>query len=292
MNAGIAGLEAPDGVVVGAAADHRDSLRDELARRDLTLDDAAIGAIKARIAEVLASVATVLLLDVESGLPAAQALGLLERGLPVALPLEDQGYGDVARVAVTTLSPGFSPGRAAELGAAACKLLLPFRTDVADQAARQEDVAAGCAEACREAGLPLVLEPIVYRRSSEALGTAQFGELVVAGAERLARLDPGLLKLQYPGSRSACDRLHTAAGAQPWVLLGGGAEPETLERQVGEACAAGARGFIVGRTLWSDALVADPAERERRIATFVRPRLERLAAIARAHRPATTKEGT
>jgi sulfofructosephosphate aldolase len=277
-------LAADDGLIVGAAADHRDSLRSELARRGLHVTDEEVADAKARIAEALAPVATLLLLDVELGAPAAIARGAIANGPPLVLPLENQGYGDVASVDETTLMEDFSPARAVDMGAAGCKLLLPFRVDRADQAARQERVAARCAEACRAAGIPLVLEPIVYRQTGEDLAPERYAELVVAGAARLAALDPGILKLQYPGSPEGCRALHEASAGSCWVLLGGGADEATLVGQVREACAAGAQGFVVGRTLWVDALVADADERRRRIAETVRPRLERLAAAVRAVR--------
>jgi tagatose 1,6-diphosphate aldolase len=278
------GLAADDGLIVGAAADHRDSLRNELARRGLHVTDAEVADAKARIAEALAPVASLILLDVEIGAPAALARGALRDGPALVVPLENQGYGDVASVDETTLMEDFSPARAVELGAAACKLLLPFRVDRADQAARQERVAARCADACRAAGIPLVLEPIVYRTQGEELAAERYAALVVAGAARLAALDPGILKLQYPGSAEACRDLHEACAGCTWVLLGGGADEATLIAQVRDACAAGGQGFIAGRTLWVDALVADPEERRRRIAETVRPRLERLAAAIRAVR--------
>lgn len=284
MSWDLRGLAADDGLIVGAAADHRDSLRAELERRGLQVTDEEVGDAKARIAEALAPVASLLLLDVEIGAPAAIARGAIRNGPPLVLPLENQGYGDVASVSETTLMEDFSPAKAVELGAAGCKLLLPFRVDAADQAVRQERVAARCADACRTAGIPLVLEPIVYRRKGEELAVDRYAELVVAGAARLAALDPGLLKLQYPGSPAACRALHEASGGSAWVLLGGGADEATLVGQVCEACVAGAQGFVVGRTLWVDALVADMDERRRRIAETVRPRLERLAAAVRAQR--------
>ncbi len=278
----IATLCGADGLIIGAAADHRDSLRVELTRHGLDVTEEELGAIKARVALAIAPAATVILLDAEVGAPAARAAGALDGGLALVLPLEAQGYGDVATISESRLVPGFSPAVAVQQGAAGCKLLLPFRVDAADQADRQEAVAAACADACRAAGVPLVLEPIVYRRPGEELAAERFGELVVAGAARLARLAPGVLKLQYPGTPALCRDVHAACAGEPWVLLGGGADAETLERQIGEACAAGAIGFIVGRTLWTDALVPDPAERERILAERPLARLERLAAAARS----------
>jgi sulfofructosephosphate aldolase len=273
-------LRGPDGLIIGAAADHRDSLQVELRKRGLEVSDAQVGAIKARVAAAIAPAATVILLDGEVGAPAARAAGVFADGGPaLVLPLEAQGYGDAASIGHTHLLPDFSPAMAVEQGASGCKLLLPFRVDVAEQADRQEEIAAGAAQACRDAGLPLVLEPIVYRRPDEEL--VDFGDLVVAGAARLARIAPGILKLQHPGSPELCARLHAACAGEPWVLLGGGAAEELLANQIAEACAAGAIGFIVGRTLWTDALVPDPAERDRILEERALPRLQRLASAAR-----------
>ena len=41
----------------------------------------------------------------------------------------------------------------------------------------------------------------------------------------------------------------------PWVLLSGGAAPEKFERVLDFAYAAGAGGFLAGRTIWLDAVV-------------------------------------
>jgi len=275
-------LAGADGVICGAAADHRDALRAVLERRGLELGDDDVGALKARVTAALAPAATLILLDVELGAPAAIAAGALPGTTALVVPLEEGGYGDVARLAETTLLPGWSPHAARAAGAAACKLLLPYRSDLAEQAARQEAVVARCAAACREAGTVLVLEPIVYRREGEELDADRFAALVVDGARRLAAHDPGLLKLQYPGTPEACQVLDSACGpGTPWVLLGGGAGEQELVAQLRDACAAGASGFIVGRTLWADALVPDPDGQEAALAEHARPRLERLAAIAR-----------
>jgi len=277
-------LADASGIFIGAAADHRDALKHELAKTGAQASDADVADIKARVAAAIAPAASLILLDIELGAPAAIARGALPGATALVVPLEAAGYGDVAKVHESALMDGWSPAAARRMGAAACKLLLPFRVDVPDQADLQEAVAARCATACREAGTVLVLEPIVYRRSGEELPAERYAELVVAGAERLAGVDPGLLKLQHPGSADACRALDAAVGTDtPWVLLGGGAKEEVLIAQIEEACRAGASGFIVGRTIWSDALAADPAEREAVLRERARARLERLAAVARAH---------
>jgi tagatose-1,6-bisphosphate aldolase len=136
---------------------------------------------------------------------------------------------------------------------------------------------------CHAVGLPLILEPIVWSAPGEELGSARLAELVVAMTESLAPLAPGLLKLQYPGSRSACDEVHAACGGHPWVLLGGGAPLAELEVQLADACAAGAIGCIVGRSLFDGALDADVDRRRTWLSDVAVPALTRLSDIAAAN---------
>jgi tagatose 1,6-diphosphate aldolase len=223
-----------------------------------------------------------ILLDAEYAAAQAIAAGAIPGATGLVVPLEAMGYGDVARVAQTTFLEGWSPAKARRLGASGAKLLLPYRADVSDQAARQEDVVRTAVAGCREAGLALIVEPIVYRRDGEeTAGGGRFAELVSEGARRLAALEPDVLKLQYPGSAEACRALDDACGrAVPWVLLGGGASEDVIGGQIEDACRAGASGFIVGRTLFDAGLVVDPDESRRALLERSRPLLERLAAIA------------
>ncbi len=276
-------ISSPRGVVAGAAIDHRDSLRTALEKRGIPVPDAGgMTALKVRIARALAQEATLVLLDVEFTAAQAIAAGALPGRTALATPLEGMGYGDVSRLRVTELMEGWSAVKARRLGAAAAKLLLPYRADVPDQAELQEQVVRLAVADCREAGLALILEPIVYRREGEdSAGEGRFAELVIEGAARLAVLEPDVLKLQYPGSAEACRRLDAACGAAiPWVLLGGGAAPDVIEGQVKDACGAGASGFIVGRTLFDAALVADEEESQRLLEERCRPLLRRLAEVA------------
>ena len=273
-------VAGPDGIVVGAAVDHRDSLRAVLERKGMAAPgDAGLSRLKVRIARALAPAATVVLLDVEYGAAQALAAGALPGDTALATPLEAQGYEELAGGPRTTLLPDWSPQAAARLGASACKLLLPYRADAPEHAAAQEALVRDVVGACREAGVALVLEPIVYGSPEPP----DLAPLVVDGARRLAALGPDLLKLQYPGDSEACRSLDAACGpGVPWVLLGGGADADTLAAQVETACAAGASGFIVGRTLWDGAVVEDEQESERALRELSLPLLERLASIARA----------
>jgi tagatose 1,6-diphosphate aldolase len=275
-------LASPTGVIAGAAVDHRDSLQAVLAKRGIQLDDGGITELKVRVASALAPAATLILLDAEYSVAQTIAAGAVPGSTAIVVPLEAMGYGDVAKVAVTRFLEGWSAAKGRRLGATGAKLLLPYRTDVADQAARQDDVVRTAVADCREAGLALIVEPIVYKREGEErAGGDRFAELVVQGARRLAALEPDILKVQYPGSAAACEELDDACGRMvPWVLLGGGASEDVIGGQIEDACRAGASGFIVGRTLFDAGLVADPDASRKALVTHSRPLLERLAAIA------------
>ena len=272
-------LAGPDGVIVGAAVDHRDSLRVALAKVGRAPTDEGLSELKLAIAKALSGAATVVLLDAEYSAAQALAAGVLPGDVALAVALEAQGYGDLDEKTETTFLENWTAGDAARLGASACKLLLPFRADIEVQAHRQEAVVREAVAACDRAGVALVLEPIVYDVSDPG----RFAELVVAGAERLAGLSPDILKVQYPGSADACRALDAACGpAVPWVLLGGGADESILGAQIADACQAGASGFIVGRTLWNNVVrLEDPIARTTELYATSVPLLQRLATVAR-----------
>ena len=280
------------GVFALVACDHRDSLRIAFEGRGVAAPEGAeIAALKAEIVAALAPAATGVLIDAEHG--AAVLAGGAGGAPAVVMPLEAQGYADAESGRVTSFLPGWGPDAALAAGADACKLLLPFRADHDASAAAQLEVVARAVEGCHAAGLPLVLEPIVYplEGEDESDHASAFPGLVVAGAERLVPLGADIMKVQFPRAADAgaeaewCRRLDATCGETPWVLLGGGAAHETFAAQVEVACRAGASGYIVGRTAWEGAVTTDPAERRRWLADVGEPRLravrEQAVSLAR-----------
>jgi tagatose 1,6-diphosphate aldolase len=70
----------------------------------------------------------------------------------------------------------------------------------------------------------------------------------------------------------------------PWVLLSAGEAFDAFQRLTGLACQEGASGFMVGRAIWQEAMnLADPAERDRFLATTGASRLRILTAVADAY---------
>jgi tagatose-1,6-bisphosphate aldolase len=280
------------GIVAGIALDHRDSFRTRLDRaRIAAATDDDLQEIKARLAAVLAPAATAIMLDAELGQRALER-GLVPRGTGLIMPLEAQGYDAGGDDRLTTLMAEFTPADAARQGADACKLLVPYRPDVPETADRQDAVIVAAVAACHREGLPLVVEPVVYRRSDDrdAAFAAAYPSLVVDAARRIRGLAPDLLKLPFPAATlggmmpadaaAACDALNAATDGVPWVLLGAGADAATFVEQLRIAGAAGASGFLAGRGIWGPALDPDPDIVEERAHAISLPAFQRCRSVA------------
>jgi tagatose 1,6-diphosphate aldolase len=283
-------LSGPQGVFAVAAIDHRDALTAAHAKAGLPKPTREqVLRFKATVIEALAPHATGVMLDSEAG-GLALSIGAPGPG-PVVMPLEAQGYSDVEAGRVTTFLPDWSPARAAESGASACKLLLPYRPDHEASAALQDAVVAEAVAGCRAVGLPLILEPIAYPLPSEDATTlaGRLGPIVLATVERLRPVGADVLKLQFPrdSDRAAeagwCRGIDAACGETPWVLLGGGGDADGFARDVEVTCDAGASGFIAGRTLWQAALGLEGDALVERLASDCVPLVQRLRALAEAH---------
>lgn len=287
---GLDSLSDARGIFALAAIDHRDSLGIAFETAGYpTPSPERIAELKVTIARALAPHATGLLIDLELGAPAV-ALGA-PGPCGIVVPLEAQGYEDVSAGRVTTFLPGFSPALARVLGASGCKLLLPYRADHEASAALQDEVVRTAVASCHAEGLPLIVEPIVYTLPGESREdyAAAYPALVVAAATRLQPLGPDILKLQFPrddrGDEAAwCAQIDDACGSTPWVLLGGGGAPEVFARDLRIACAAGASGFIAGRTLWTG-IIGEDDEAETWLRRVGVPLLHSLREIAQSGRP-------
>ena len=198
-------ISSSRGVVCGLALDHRDSLRVAARRHGYPDDASSLRALKVELVRALAPFTTVVLLDVELGLDA-----FTERGdTPLVVPLEAQGYESLGEGRITTLLGDVDPLRAVALGAIGCKLLLPYRPDLADTARRQEEMVARVVADCRAAGVLSIIEPIVYGEVPE------LGAAVAETARRLARLGPDVLNLQRRAMGAARRRHRRANVPRP-----------------------------------------------------------------------------
>ena len=270
----IADLADAQGRLSILAIDHRDSLR-QFMRPDApgSLTAHEISALKIELVAGIADLATGVMLEPEYSIPQVIDAGVLPRGVGFLAALEAQGYLDEPERSPTSILAGWSVERAKASGAAAAKLLLPYRPD-GRLAAEQEQVARDIVAACHAIGFAIAVEPLFYGVGS----TDDRAAMVVETAKRFCSMQPDLLKLPYPGTRAACEEI-TDVATMPWAMLSGGGSFDAFVDQFAIAAAAGCSGFMVGRALWGEAVMAPPADRAALIRDVVRPRFERLLAV-------------
>jgi tagatose 1,6-diphosphate aldolase len=174
------------------------------------------------------------------------------------------------------------------MGANAVKLLLYYHPDALN-AEDQERVLIEVAEDCADADIPLFLETLGYPIEpdmAKLTGEAR-RDVVVRTARRLTALGGDVLKCEFPYDAGVTDRARWAeacaeleeASAIPWVILSAGVDDATFEAQTEVACAAGASGVLVGRSVWKEAAHMEGAERDVWLETVGVERMGRLVDI-------------
>jgi tagatose 1,6-diphosphate aldolase len=274
------------------ALDHRQNLRKELLPADPSaVTFAQMVDFKRAVVRELGSVATGVLLDPEIG--AAQCLvdGSLPAGCGLLVAVEATGYDGPSSARVSRILDGWSVAKAKRMGASAAKLLIYYHPDAVN-AADQERLVAEVAAACAVADLPLFIEPLSF--SIDPAVARLTGEarrvVVVETARRLSALGGDILKAEFPYDpgvtdegrwREACAELD-GASRLPWVLLSGGVDDATFAAQVRVACASGASGVLVGRSVWAEAARLTGAARDEFLRTTGRDRLRALVDLVDA----------
>ena len=253
------------------AIDHRGPLRQSLGA-DLQKNkaDERLRQFKTDTVHELANVSTAVLLDPETGVGPCVSERALPGGVGLIVAADTGSTGEVG-VYHTTLIEEWTIDDSLRVGAAGVKLLLYYHPDLADAPARQQ-IVRDVAEECHQRQLPLFLEPMSLSidGSTSPVSGAERKRVVIESARQLIPLGVDVLKAEFPIDvqsnpdtdcwHSACQEL-TAACSVPWVLLSAGVSFETFALQTQIACSAGARGVMVGRAVWKEAVTSDRASR-------------------------------
>jgi len=285
---GLDACASPRGTFAVLALDHRQNLRKELHpdAPDVTTYDEMV-AFKRAVVRALAPHATGSLLDPEIGAAQCIADGSLPGTAGLLVAVEATGYAGEPTARVSRILPGWSVEQAKRIGASAAKLLVYFHPEAANADAQERFVADVAAE-CRRHDFALFVEPLGF---DPATGGKLTGEArrrcVIETARRLTSAGGDILKAEFPYDVSvtderawadACAELD-ATSRVPWVLLSGGVDDATFERQVAVGCRAGASGVLVGRSVWAPSATMSPVDRDAWLATEGRHRLERLVRL-------------
>lgn len=296
-----------DGFFLICALDHLSDFQALLDSQPERVDHHRTVAAKIALIQALAPQVSAFLLDAEFGLAQAIASRALPGSVGMMASIENEDYQIPPGARRTRMREGWSVWQAKMIGADVLKLLWFYRPD-ADSADHQREVVRRLVTECSRLSLPLVVEPIWYPLLDENRQSAAWQRRRVDGiiesAAVAAALGADMLKVEFPGSVEseegradalrACRRLDERMGGLPWVILSAGVGYEAFREQVRIASAAGASGFLAGRSIWRDAAATRDAARQPEATAEAVRRLAELAAITRrngrAYRPALDAE--
>jgi len=273
------------------ALDHRQNLRRELhPENPAATTYAEMVEFKRAVVRAVAAGATGTLLDPEIGAAQCVSDGSFPRSSGLIVAVEATGYEGPANARISRVLPGWSIEKAKRMGASAAKLLIYYHPDAAN-AADQEKLLETVARECRAYDLALFVEPLSFDPvgGGKLAGEAR-RRCVVETARRLMALGGDILKAEFPYDASIADEVAwadacaevDAASPVPWVLLSGGVDDRTFERQVTVACRAGASGVLAGRSVWAPAATMPARDRDAWLKSEGRSRLKRLVALVDA----------
>ena len=274
------------------ALDHRNNLRRALAPDDPdSVSYERLVAIKRSIVRAIAPVADGILLDADIGAGPAVYDGSLPSGCGLLVALEETGYEGPSTDRQSQIAPGWSVAQIKRMGANAVKLLLYYHPDAAN-AEDQERLLIEVAEQCVDADIPLFLEPLGFPIDADVakLTDEARRDVVVRTARRLTALGGDVLKCEFPYHAGVTDRTRwkeacaelDEASATPWAILSAGVDDTTFEAQTEVACAAGASGVLVGRSVWKEGAHMEAPERDAWLETVGVERMQRLVDIVEA----------
>jgi tagatose-1,6-bisphosphate aldolase len=292
-NSGLGAIADADGVFSIVAMDQRNTLRRMFAAVGQEATDADMWQAKIDVAGALTPLASAILLDPTFGVPATTEAGARAAscGLLVAAEPADRGnYNGEPR---THRDPKQDAEWVKAQGGDAVKFLVQLRPgrpvgDGPDISAEVLDIVREVAADCRAAGIPSVVENLIYALPGEQLTAQQREDLIVEAAVQIADTGVDLVKIEYPGSAKGCRRVAETVNA-PWAVLSAGVGFDEFQNVLRVSCdEGGASGFIAGRSIWKEAIGLDGPARQEFLDTVARQRLQTcLDTVAGRARPWT-----
>jgi tagatose 1,6-diphosphate aldolase len=234
-------------------------------------------ASKRLVVDSLAGEASAVLIDPDYGVPATLDVLPVKTGLIVAIDASD--YETTAQGRMARIVPNWSVGKAKRLGADAIKLLAYYSpragTAVLDH---QHELIRSVGQECARFDMAFMLEPLIYpigetpdafaRDRAELVRQSTTALADVAFQVDIYKLESPLLSAGLGGdpSRQALLTSHfermTAGLPAPWVILSAAAAPADFAAVMSAACAAGAGGYLAGRSIWKTAVEQFPSREE------------------------------
>jgi tagatose 1,6-diphosphate aldolase len=277
-------IATPEGIIAALAIDQRRSLRQMIAKAAgksaEAISDEQLSSFKGAVTAVLSQHTSAVLLDPEYGLEAAHRKA---KGAGLLLAYESDGYENPRPHRMLALLPGASVIQLRDIGADAIKILLSWTPEDDPRANDQKRaLVESIGNECEAAGMPFLLEPVVYDPAGSAPRSLEFAkrkpDLVVRTMEEFSKpaYKVDILKVEYPviaafveGSpvykgekaqshKEALDWFRTAdsAAGLPYIYLSAGAGIAEFLASLELAAEAGAAfsGVLCGRAMWQDGI--------------------------------------
>ena len=283
----LADIASADGVFAIIAMDQRNTLRRMFKAVGIEASEEDLRTVKADVARALTPAASGMLLDPTYGVPAvteAQVLAPSCGLLVAAEPSSRDSYNGEPR---THRDPELDARWVAAQGGDAVKFLIQLRADRPIPKSGEPDLAREVLDVCREivtdcnsAGLPSVIENLVYALPGEQLSGKAREDAIIDAADRTRRARHRSPQTRVPRVTDVCRRLADALH-RPWAVLSAGVPFEQFSDVLKIAFdEGGASGFIAGRSIWREALPLSGVERQRFLDSVARPRLDDLVSVA------------
>ena len=292
---GLSATSSTAGVFTILAFDHRQSFVKMIPAGKAGLASyEKVVEVKSSVVRALASHASGILLDPLYAAAQTITNGSLPGRTGLLVSVEKTGYIGDANSRVTELLPGWNVEKIKRMGANAAKLLIYYHPFAGELTEKQEVLTNQVIEECQKADIPIFVEAVNYsinpawnKNSPEY--ARERPEIVTETARRLGKLNPDVLKLEFPVDvnyekdksqwQQACETVSEASSV-PWTLLSAGVNFNVFAQQVEIACRAGASGFIGGRAIWKEGIGMPDQDREAWLIDVAAKRLNSLSEIA------------
>jgi tagatose 1,6-diphosphate aldolase len=287
---GLQQCSTPNGALSILALDHRNNLRQALAKAGAgEITAAQLSEFKLQVTDTLVPKASAVLLDPEFGAAQVIAANKLPGNVGLLSAVEATGYTGEPTGRESNLLPGWSVEKIKRMGANAVKMLVYYHPE-SPTAKQNEDLLQQVAEICQKEDIPFMVEPLSFSidPNQKKVSGAARRDIVLETARRLTPLGMDILKAEFPLDiehaksdaewEAACKDL-SQASAVPWVLLSAAVDYETFVRQTTIACEQGASGAAVGRAVWQEAVELKGNERKKFLSGLGSQRMAQITKI-------------
>ena len=250
------------------AIDHRDVFVDMLKQAHKYDNESSVIAEKLEIIKNVSDLVSGYLIDPFYSLPGA----IIEESIPGSVGfmvhIENNDYR-VESIGSNYCIENLSPEVIKRMGASAVKMFLYYNPD-SEYAAASEREILRVAESCESAGIPFLIEPILYPVKSEKIYPEQVPVLMEKMIDRFSKMPITIYKISFPGDLdrysdeeniSICRSITDMLDA-PWVIMSSSVPGEVFEKQLELACKGGACGYVAGRAFWKEYVYAAPDRKD------------------------------